>query len=555
MDPIALTYDMCRRYASDHHQQLGVELHDKIQGWIRSRSLDKLTSCSSASPDTLYSREAFVCCRQIEAFFKKNVTFSEPERCEQAAQLSFEKAERNCRITNRRLDYYYLKRHRLDADLQSWLSKAEDYVSQTLGDFSKFRENIPKMLRVTTGATASHSRRQSLPHLKLRKRLACTSGAVPYLKATAKYFGYSDVRTVWSNVNRVEFVPKSWKTSRTIACEPVGNLPFQLAFDTYAKRRLLRRGIDLSDQTRNQRLAKEGSISGKFATIDLSMASDTIAFNTVAWLLPLPWFQYLNALRCPFGKGNGKIYQYAKFSSMGNGATFALETLIFAAACYAVGSRQYSVYGDDIVIETEHAENLLRFMRFLGFSVNSSKSYLSGPFRESCGTDYYQGKLVTPFYIRDLDDRKAVLSHNVNGLVQLGYPGSKMWELLLQIIEENTLPTVPANEATTSGVFVHVSHAYSKKLIKVKYWIPKFKALVPKSQVSFIRDSRTLFLWHLNALRRTGESDTALITSRTTAFEHKYVRKWVRWNFPAVEATEESMIMLFSDLIYPSNES
>jgi hypothetical protein len=92
-------------------------------------------------------------------------------------------------------------------------------------------------------------------------------------------------------------VPKNWKTFRTIACEPDGALPFQLAFDTFAKRRLRARGINLSDQSRNQLLAKEGSINGSLATIDLSSASDTVAFNTVALLFPTEWFDVLNAFR------------------------------------------------------------------------------------------------------------------------------------------------------------------------------------------------------------------------------------------------------------------
>lgn len=550
MNPISITYEVTRRYVSDNQHVLGPEVTNKILGWIRNRDVKALASCSDLGRLQFHYLPSFEFLRQIEAFFKKNVAFSSPEVCDEAALLSFRKAEKLCRITNRRLDYYFREHDRLDPDLSQWMRRAEGYVRSVLGDFGNFLGSLPGEIRITAGATASHSRRESLPFLKLRKRIACCPRTIPYLRATSKFFGYPEVRTVLGNVNRVEFVPKSWKTSRTIACEPAGNLPFQLAFDSYVKRRLRRRGIDLSDQTRNQRLAKEGSVTGKFATLDLSMASDTLAFNTVSWLLPYPWFKYLCDVRCPFGKGSFGVTRYAKFSSMGNGATFALETLIFASACYAVGAKEFSVYGDDIIIETELYGSLVRFLRFLGFSVNAEKSFHEGPFRESCGTDYLSGRLVTPFYLRETDDRKAVWCHNVNGLVKLGYPGSQMWSLVRKLIVDLRLPLVPANEATTSGVFIYPTHAYAMKLIKTRWSIAKFKALVPKSETFSIRDSRTLFLWHLDASRRRERGDP-LIRSEVPAFGHKYVRKWVCWTVPAVGITEDLALASFSEEVIP----
>jgi hypothetical protein len=37
-----------------------------------------------------------------------------------------------------------------------------------------------------------------------------------------------------------------------------------------------------------------------------------------------------------------------------------------------------------------------------GFVVNLTKSYSAGPFRESCGGDYWNGYDITPFYARSL---------------------------------------------------------------------------------------------------------------------------------------------------------
>jgi hypothetical protein len=60
---------------------------------------------------------------------------------------------------------------------------------------------------------------------------------------------------------------------------------------------------------------------------------------------------------------------------MGNGYTFTIETLVFAAICKSIGSRQFSVYGDDIIIETELYEPLVEMLSYLGFEVNKEKSH------------------------------------------------------------------------------------------------------------------------------------------------------------------------------------
>lgn len=566
-DPITLTYDMCRCYVNDYALTLGPDATAKILGWIRSRNLKALTSCCELLGDALSTSTKYRCAMQVEAFFKKNAAFSEPVKCSAAAHKAFLKAEELCRITNRRLDYYYIKRERLAPDLDFWMSKAEEYIDRTLGDFDHFLGAMPRYVRFTSGATSSRSRRRSLPYLKVTKRPVCTPAALPYIQTIARFFGYGEVRARLTTVNRVEIVPKNWKTFRTIACEPDGNLPLQLAFDGYAKERLRSRGIDLSFQSRNRELARRGSIDGSYATVDLSMASDTIAYNTVAWLFPQPWFEYLCAVRSPSRSGKFGSAPYAKFSSMGNGATFTIETLVFAAACYAVGSRDFKVYGDDIAIAPEFCENLMRFMKFLGFVINQDKSYTEGPFRESCGSNWFEGVDVTPFYIRNVSDLRPELCHNVNGLASVAMPYGMLWEKLRQVFNDHALPLVPFNEDTLTGVFIDVHTAYDQRLIRTgrKHpWVQEIKALRPKSPTRYIGDTRTLFLWYLDRyskLDRKAEPLAAtwsfqlskyredsdhpgitvelpLIRSRTPTSSHKYGRKWVHW-IPPVAGTPD----------------
>jgi hypothetical protein len=242
---------------------------------------------------------------------------------------------------------------------------------------------------------------------------------------------------------------------------------------------------------------------------------------------------------------------------MGNGATFAIESLLFSAACFAVSASDnrhrlcaegWSVYGDDIVIKTEHAEALVLLLSRMGFSLNAEKSFFSGPFRESCGCDWWKGVNITPFYIRSLDDMKTTLSHNINGLAGLGWEDSALWIYLRSVVRKNRLIQAPWNENTRTGILIPVSSAYAKKLIKkptnrthgrgkrplVVNYEPTFDGyrLVVKKK-THPSDSVALFLWfQKNYSRRVvftplgvGDSDPLdltfeLATSALTAKQH-----------------------------------
>jgi hypothetical protein len=207
--------------------------------------------------------------------------------------------------------------------------------------------------------------------------------------------------------NRVVTVPKNRKTDRTIAIEPRMNIYIQKGIGHMMRVRLRRKGINLNDQRINQEYARVGSITGEYATVDLSMASDTVARVVPHLLLPEAWVLALEQCRSPFGLlPSGKYIKYQKFSSMGNGYTFELESLIFSALCEAIiyihgeeGDR-FSVYGDDIIFPSRLVDQLMSYLDWLGFMPNQKKTHVAGPYRESCGKHYFSGSDVTPFYIR-----------------------------------------------------------------------------------------------------------------------------------------------------------
>lgn len=255
--------------------------------------------------------------------------------------------------------------------------------------------------------------------------------------------------------NRVVTVPKNAKTDRVIAIEPDLNLFIQKGFGRFFRDRLKKVGIDLNDQTRNQFLAHVGSLDGSLATIDLSMASDTVSRAIVEALLPPDWLQALEQCRSPEGVlPCGRIIRYHKFSSMGNGFTFELESLIFWALCSSVADltnetdRRISVYGDDIIVPVSIVEPVIGILQFAGFRVNEKKSYWSGPFRESCGKHYFLGVDVTPFYVRSQPKRLSDVFLLHNNVVRwchhaaLGYRDNSTG---LRVLCEDLRGRVPAN--------------------------------------------------------------------------------------------------------------
>lgn len=279
-----LAFDVCRALVNELEPYLSESFVKLVSGHIRGR---QHTLLASLPADPLqHSMEEFKARRQIAAIFKKNADFVDDNHCYDAALKSFLSSEEICKTTNNRIDDVHRKILVPSELVERALPRMRNYIESVLGDHRAFLNQLPEVFRLTGGATATHSRKNSYPFMKASLKAPATAGALPYLASLSQWWGYPLPRNKVTDWNRVEFVPKNYKTHRTIACEPTGNLPLQLAFDTYCKSQLRKRGIDLSDQFRSQQRALEGSIDGSFATVDLAAASDTISLNTVATLFP-----------------------------------------------------------------------------------------------------------------------------------------------------------------------------------------------------------------------------------------------------------------------------
>lgn len=514
MDPFAVA----RLYVEDMLQEpTSLALKSKVLGHLRARDLPSLCALGQFQDSEYQSPGAVwevLVLRQVASFFKKNEAFSNDILCTEAAHKAFLKAELKCRITNRRLDHYFIHRDRIPSDINSVLTRMEREIALLLGDPHDFIKDLPSKIRLTDGASEDRTRKRSYPFLKVTGKLRAPAGAEPWLKALLQFYGVEPQACRFTAVhhNVVTTVPKNWKTHRLIAKEPTHSIPFQLALDNFLKGKLRKWRVDLSDQSANQELAREGSIDGSFATLDLAMASDTLSYNTVAWMLPNEWLRVFDTFRSSHYKAPWGTGKYSKYSSMGNGYTFTLETLIFTAIVRACGANRYAVYGDDLVVPVEIAQKVADVLRFLGFGLNSEKSYSDARsrFRESCGMDYYKGELITPFYLRELPmwEEKAGVAHNLNGLISIGAPQGRLWEWAAKAVRDHRLRLVPWNEDTRSGVFITPHHAWkTKKLwmdqklgsggINHNYGFPVFNGYGPRQATRNTRGWRSLFLWFL----------------------------------------------------------
>lgn len=382
------------------------------------------------------AREFFLA-RQIHALFQKQEWRDIGLNPLKRAQDKFWEMEKRCKATNEFIDS-----GRLTADTWRAVTRARQKIHYILGDVPTLDQ-----LKISfgPGATTNVKGREASPRAKLNARLACSKDMLPVVgnllaEAPMWTWHHSGLSmTSWGKQERsdkdllmypsveihpgkLSFVNKDARSMRPIVVEPLLNGLAQRAIGAYMKKRMqLFASLDLTDQTRNQGLAKRGSIDGSYATIDLSCASDTVSWSVVRLLLPESWLDFLASYRTgdiaiPGDKAEGTV-ELEKFSSMGNGYTFELESLIFFSLAVAATElegdhpnrcpryagegdsfRQVSVFGDDILCRTEVAPRLLRVLEELGFVVNHEKSFIDGPFRESCGADWYKGECIRPFY-------------------------------------------------------------------------------------------------------------------------------------------------------------
>lgn len=223
--------------------------------------------------------------------------------------------------------------------------------------------------------------------------------------------------------SKLVFVPKDSRGPRAICVEPLEYQFIQQGLSKKLVRALethpLTAGrINFTDQSVNQSLALLSSVSGEWATIDLKDASDMVSLELVKSVIPSEIMPYLLATRTPRVKLlDGSFHDLNKYAAMGSAMCFPVEALVFWLCCVAAirlsreapsesspslaaPTPEVFVYGDDIIVKTEHLETCIRGLQALGLVVNASKTYGSGYFKESCGVDAWRGVMCTPLRLK-----------------------------------------------------------------------------------------------------------------------------------------------------------
>jgi len=229
------------------------------------------------------------------------------------------------------------------------------------------------------------------------------------------------------SASRYAQVPKNDTINRSIFVEPTAEVFVAVSIMEYIFDRLSILGFDVDkQQVLHNRLAFSSSIHGRLATIDSTMASDSVTTDLIAWYSTLEWYNLLRTFRSERSLIKGIVCELPTFCTMGNPMTFALETLIFYSVAYASvlvtaektrscipdwdaikrirRSKTVSVFGDDVILPTENASLFVSVIERLGFIINLDKTCMDLPtkgncFRESCGTDYLAGRNVRAFFI------------------------------------------------------------------------------------------------------------------------------------------------------------
>jgi hypothetical protein len=239
-----------------------------------------------------------------------------------------------------------------------------------------------------------------------------------------KTYGFVSVKG-----SKLFFAPKNREISRTCGTEANMDMLIQKAIGAFLEQGLeAATGINLSTQPDlNRELARLGSEEWEgqdpFCTTDLISASDCISLTLVDRVIVNPVLRHaMMATRAKLAVlPDGKCVELKMMSTMGNGFTFPLQTLLFASAVRAVyqlmgiplvvnGIRNYGVFGDDIVVRKRANVFLNRMLTKLGFRVNEEKSFSNGPFRESCGHDYFKGRNVRGVYVKTLETHPQIYS-------------------------------------------------------------------------------------------------------------------------------------------------
>lgn len=286
-------------------------------------------------------------------------------------------------------------------------------------------------------------------------------------------------------------VPKTNLKNRGICTQPSGNMALQLSTHGILSDALMRRfdcNLEIQQEF-NGRLAYLGSFgqrsmenhSWNFCTGDLSRASN-FPWLLIQNMFPELWVNWLDLIRSHTMLVGGLPIKKEMCSSMGNGFTFSLMTMILSAIVKVLYKyadlpeydvhpiwgkmKTWAVYGDDIIVDKSVVTALRKVLAAFGFLWNDKKSCVLGFFRESCGQDYFGGYPTRPVFVETLRTQTDIYSL-LNRLVLWGVTHSVDLDPALQILRNalgRDVLRVPNWEDVSHGLHVPFSMCVHKPL-------------------------------------------------------------------------------------------
>lgn len=264
--------------------------------------------------------------------------------------------------------------------------------------------------------------------------------------------GLQSLQSLDAGTAKVVLVPKDSRGPRLISCEPLEYQWIQqsvmgVLVKHLETHRLTKGCVNFTRQEVNRSLAREGSVTGKLATLDMKDASDRVSLALVESLFPSNWVEALMSCRSPQTQlPDGTLVTLRKFAPMGSAVCFPVEALCFWALSVAslivrdvlVNTDGYiapsvlyrsirlsydhddlhhlkrtggevtcnlahllpqyrvHVYGDDIICRTVDHGVIVSALEAFHLKVNADKCCTHGFFRESCGLDAFHGVDVSP---------------------------------------------------------------------------------------------------------------------------------------------------------------
>lgn len=366
--------------------------------------------------------------------------------------------------------------------------------------------------------------------------------AVPYYS----FIESRKANPVRDYTSRLIFVPKSWKALRTVKPEPTSLMYWQQALHTKIIEHVIRKKslschFPFLDQTVHHKLVKFGSASKYYSTIDLSQASDSVTSSLVDFIFAdTPLHDWLMATRSQYTEYNGVRFQSAIFAGMGSCTCFPVETIVFGSICevcrrqyYATHPNQtvfqlspaWSVYGDDIIVESNLYNGVVKLLESCNFIVNESKSFHDSSFLESCGVECLDGVDITPlkFKVKLSEKRSAALS----GYVALGnralvlYGCTRLYNLC---------------RYESDKIVDSVNHSRRKRGRKILPYVGTHSSLPPEPvDNTLFYPTKELFTPEMLEQEGLDGRDISLNQLKTTlynviAHDGSHLREQLRWN-------------------------